>query len=312
MKGFTAPDVKITAAAPAATPVPLCKVDGVIGKEINFSIWLPDTWNGKFVMGGQGGYAGRVESQAMGMGALQKGYAVAGTDTGHVGPGGATDGSWALGNLERIVNYAHAADPPRDRDIEGRGAGALWPRAGEVLFRRLLEWRTRGADVGAALSGRFRRHHRRRAGAGHPRHHRDVHDHRRGRCIPIRRRSTRRCCRWPTSRRCRRPCSPSATPPTASTDGVHDRSDHVHVRSEDDRVQGRQQDGCLSKEEIAAVEAIVKGPMLNGKPYHVGFPWGGEGNRRRLGLVAGGMSNVGGPDGRASPTASPSTSCATS
>ena len=60
-------------------------------------------------MGGQGGYAGRVESQALGLGALEKGYAVAGTDTGHVGPGGATDGSWALGNLERVVNYGHAA-----------------------------------------------------------------------------------------------------------------------------------------------------------------------------------------------------------
>ena len=43
------------------------------------------------------------------MQALQKGYAVAGTDTGHTGPGGATDGAWALGNLERVVNYAHAA-----------------------------------------------------------------------------------------------------------------------------------------------------------------------------------------------------------
>ena len=49
-----APDVRITAAAPAATPVPHCKVDGVIGKEIRFSVWLPDTWNGKFVMGGTG------------------------------------------------------------------------------------------------------------------------------------------------------------------------------------------------------------------------------------------------------------------
>src|SRR5690606_15001474 len=109
MKGFSAPDVKITAATPAASPVALCKVDGVIGKEINFSLWLPEAWNGKFVMGGQGGYAGRVESQALSMQALEKGYAVAGTDTGHAGPGGATDGSWAIGDLERIVNYAHAA-----------------------------------------------------------------------------------------------------------------------------------------------------------------------------------------------------------
>jgi hypothetical protein len=80
LKGYQAPDVKITAATPATSPVPLCKVDGVIGKEINFSVWLPEAWNGKFVMGGQGGFAGRVENQAMSLQALQKGYATAGTD----------------------------------------------------------------------------------------------------------------------------------------------------------------------------------------------------------------------------------------
>ena len=31
LQGFRAPDVKITRATPAPTPVPLCKVDGVIG-----------------------------------------------------------------------------------------------------------------------------------------------------------------------------------------------------------------------------------------------------------------------------------------
>src|SRR5215218_5980661 len=93
LRGFTAPDVAITAATTATAPVPLCKIDGVIGREIHFSLWLPDTWNGMFVMGGQGGYAGRVESQALAMGALEKGFAVAGTDTGHVGTGGGTDGS---------------------------------------------------------------------------------------------------------------------------------------------------------------------------------------------------------------------------
>ena len=37
MKGFIAPDVKITAAIAATTPVPLCKVDGVIGKELKLA-----------------------------------------------------------------------------------------------------------------------------------------------------------------------------------------------------------------------------------------------------------------------------------
>ena len=109
LKGYLAPDVKITSAAAATSPVPLCKIDGVIGKEINFTVWLPDAWNGKFVMGGQGGFAGRVENQTLGMGVLQKGYATAGTDTGHNGPAGSTDGAWAMGDMERIVNYAHAA-----------------------------------------------------------------------------------------------------------------------------------------------------------------------------------------------------------
>lgn len=109
LKGYLAPDVKITSATAATSPVPLCKIDGVIGKEINFTVWLPDAWNGKFLMGGQGGFAGRVENQTLGMGVLQKGYATAGTDTGHNGPAGSTDGGWAMGDMERIVNYAHAA-----------------------------------------------------------------------------------------------------------------------------------------------------------------------------------------------------------
>src|SRR5579871_2401879 len=79
--GLTLPDVKFTEAVETAQPAPNCKVSGTIGKEVHFSIWLPDAWNGKFVMGGQGGFAGRVESQALQMQALQKGFAVGGTDT---------------------------------------------------------------------------------------------------------------------------------------------------------------------------------------------------------------------------------------
>jgi feruloyl esterase len=41
------------------------------------------------------------------MGALEKGYAVAGTDTGHAGAG--IDSTWAHGDMEKIANYGHAA-----------------------------------------------------------------------------------------------------------------------------------------------------------------------------------------------------------
>ena len=102
------PDVDIGEAVASNDPVAHCKVTGAIGSKIKFSVWLPDSWNGKFVMGGQGGFAGSVESQAIGMmDALRKGYATAGTDTGHTGT--VADGRWALGDMEAIVNYGHLA-----------------------------------------------------------------------------------------------------------------------------------------------------------------------------------------------------------
>ena len=58
-------------------------------------------------MGGGGGFVGSIQNQALALGALQRGYASAGTDTGHQANG--IDGSWALHNLERIVNYGHVA-----------------------------------------------------------------------------------------------------------------------------------------------------------------------------------------------------------
>jgi feruloyl esterase len=101
------PDVRITSVTEEAAPVPHCKVAGVIGTEINFELLLPDQWNGKFVMGGGGGFVGRIVNIALLYGPLQSGYATVGTDTGHRGHG--LDASWALNNLERVVNFGHAA-----------------------------------------------------------------------------------------------------------------------------------------------------------------------------------------------------------
>lgn len=103
------PDVKINeatavaASSAGALRAAHCRVSGVIGSEIRFSLLLPDTWNGKFVMGGGGGFVGTVQNQAQA--ALNLGYATVGTDTGH--QGGLTDASWALNNLERQVNFGY-------------------------------------------------------------------------------------------------------------------------------------------------------------------------------------------------------------
>jgi hypothetical protein len=61
----------------------------------------PDAWNGKFLMGGGGGFVGSIDNQAQRT--LDAGYATVGTDTGHQGDG--TDASWALDNVERQVNF---------------------------------------------------------------------------------------------------------------------------------------------------------------------------------------------------------------
>ncbi len=103
-------DVKVTeaVAVPAGTgviKVAHCRVTGVIGAEIKFSLLLPDTWNHKFLMGGGGGFVGSVQNQAQFV--VNAGYATAGTDTGHTG--GTTDASWALRNLERQVNFGYVA-----------------------------------------------------------------------------------------------------------------------------------------------------------------------------------------------------------
>jgi len=101
------PDVAITLVSQEEAPVPHCKVAGVIGTETNFELLLPDTWNGKFVMGGGGGFVGSVMNTSLLFGSLQAGYATVGTDTGHQGH--PLDASWAYNNLERLVSFGHQA-----------------------------------------------------------------------------------------------------------------------------------------------------------------------------------------------------------
>ena len=100
------PDVTITAVTQESAPAPHCKVAGVIGQEIHFELLLPEKWNGKFVFGGGGGFAGGITNWAQDyLGALQKGYATVGTDTGHQAQ--SQDASWALNNFERLENFGH-------------------------------------------------------------------------------------------------------------------------------------------------------------------------------------------------------------
>jgi feruloyl esterase len=105
------PDTRIAdaTAIPSATTgavrVPHCRVSGVVGSEIRFTLLLPDEWNRKFFMGGGGGFVGTVQNSAAPT--VNAGYASVGTDTGHSGAG--TDASWAYRNLERQLNFGYLA-----------------------------------------------------------------------------------------------------------------------------------------------------------------------------------------------------------
>ena len=71
--------------------------------DIKIEVWLPAStaWNGKYQALGNGGWAGVISYTAMAE-ALQRGYATASTDTGHVGG----RGTFALGHPEKLVDFA--------------------------------------------------------------------------------------------------------------------------------------------------------------------------------------------------------------
>ena len=84
----------------AANLVAFCRVQGTIAPQIKFEVWLPlEGWNGKFQGYGNHGFAGNIDYVDLGP-ELNKGYAVAGTDTGHQGSGTA----W-MQNMQQIVDY---------------------------------------------------------------------------------------------------------------------------------------------------------------------------------------------------------------
>lgn len=106
------PDVRIEAAvhqegsrSNAGARVAHLDVEGVIGGSIRFELLLPDNWNGRFAMGGGGGLVGSIQNAARG--SVNDGFATVGTDTGHQAAG--RDGSWALDDLEALVNFGHVA-----------------------------------------------------------------------------------------------------------------------------------------------------------------------------------------------------------
>ena len=109
---FTAPN-------PPPIPIPtsynrmpaFCRVAATIspvaGSTIKMEVWLPvQGWNGKFVGVGNGGFSGEIWYFAMAE-PLIRGYAVAGTDTGH--EGGQAEATFGIGQPEKLIDFGWRA-----------------------------------------------------------------------------------------------------------------------------------------------------------------------------------------------------------
>ena len=82
-----------------ATPTPQSR--------IGFEVWLPEkNWSGRYVQVGNGGLAGIIWHDLMGQ-MLDRGHATASTDNGHTGNPG--DGRWAIGQPEKVRDFAERA-----------------------------------------------------------------------------------------------------------------------------------------------------------------------------------------------------------
>ena len=108
-----------TAPKPPPMPVPnsynrmpaFCRVAATIspapGSTIKMEVWLPaEGWNGKFVGVGNGGFSGEIWYPSMAE-PLIRGYAVAGTDTGH--EGSPSDATFGIGQPEKIIDFGWRA-----------------------------------------------------------------------------------------------------------------------------------------------------------------------------------------------------------
>jgi len=113
LKSLALSDATVTSAAAitATNNLPAyCQVKilatPVAGSEIKVEIWLPSThdWNGKLVGTGNGGYSGALSYVDM-RSAVQKGYATAGSNTGHDGD----DLKFGSGHPEKIKDWGYRA-----------------------------------------------------------------------------------------------------------------------------------------------------------------------------------------------------------
>ncbi len=111
-KGKEIVEIRAEEVAAAGKTPKYCRVTGTIAPEVAFEVSLPEKWNSRFYMIGNGGHAGESLSDAGRTAqrdtALGIGFAFAQTNTGHYSskePGG----TFVLSNPQKAIDYAHRA-----------------------------------------------------------------------------------------------------------------------------------------------------------------------------------------------------------
>ena len=108
------PKTPVWTADPIKVTVPFCRVTGYStpakDSHIGFEIWLPraDHWNGKYMGIGTPGFVGFIAYRALARN-MQKGYATASADNGHVDvdtPGEAPTAEWG-GIPDKVIDWGH-------------------------------------------------------------------------------------------------------------------------------------------------------------------------------------------------------------
>ncbi len=117
--------------------------------DIRFEVWLPvQNWNGKFVAGGNGVWAGSIAYGDM-SGPLVAHFAAAASDLGH--QGSPMDGSFAAGHPEKLIDFGYRAE----HEMTVAAKAIVQAFYGKPASRSLYVSCSTGGRVGLMESYRF-------------------------------------------------------------------------------------------------------------------------------------------------------------
>ena len=253
---------------------PFCRVAGVLkpsaDSEIQFEVWLPSAdWNGKLQGVGNGGFAGSITYAGLAA-ALRRGFAAAGTDTGHAG--GATDAKWALGHHEKVVDFGYRA-VHETTDTAKAMIAAFYGNAPKRSYfsscsnggrEALMEAQRFPADYDGIVAGAPANNWTRLVSSG----------------------------TWELQALVGDPANyiPAAKLPAIEAaalnacdandgvkDGVIENPAQCHFDPSVLLCKGADSDSCLTEPQLASLKKIYSGPMdSKGKPIYMGYSPGGE------------------------------------